>query len=240
MAEEIKIGSLAKALSAARDKCQPAPKDAENAYHKYSYASAEAVITAANDALVKSDLALIPMIDDVRTVAPGVTVLDRTWILCHSSGESLTLKLVAWPIIPDKGRPLDKALAGALTASLSYRLRDLLMIPRVDPGDDISGRDDTGHANGNGANGNGTNGTNGHAPKESPKEQPKPAAQPTPTLAEQHTRAMSGVNQAKDVGNLDAWVKWAQQFQFTNEQKNILEGAQASRRAALVQPANNL
>ena len=50
----------------------------------------------------------------------------------------------AFPIIEDKGRPLDKALAGALTTSLAYYLRDLLLIPKQDE-NQVDKRDDTRH-----------------------------------------------------------------------------------------------
>ena len=42
-----------------------------------------------------------------------------------------------WAIILEKGRPLDKAIAGADTASLSYMLRDLLILPRVEAGTEM-------------------------------------------------------------------------------------------------------
>jgi len=49
---------------------------------------------------------------------------------------------ICWPVVPDRGRPPDKALASALTTSLAYLLRDLLLMPRVDPADDLAGRED--------------------------------------------------------------------------------------------------
>ena len=52
--------------------------------------------------------------------------------LCHpASGESQTDK-ADFPAQLKKGTPLDKAVAAALTTSLAYWLRDLLLIPRVD------------------------------------------------------------------------------------------------------------
>jgi hypothetical protein len=63
-------------------------------------------------------------------------------MLLHTSGERMEIT-IAWPVVPDRGRPLDKAVASAATTSLSYLLRDLLLMPRVDEADDIAGRDDT-------------------------------------------------------------------------------------------------
>src|SRR3990167_1739461 len=213
------VGNLTKALSEARDRCKPAPNDAQNAYHKYRYTSAEAVVTAANEAMQKSGLALIPLLEDVRPVeATGTgddgktfviakTVLDRTWILSHESGESLTLRLVGWPVIPEKGRPLDKALAGALTGSLAYRLRDLLQIPRISAEDDISGRDDTDTENHHGVSTNGKpqGHSNGSTPKTdaAKKEAPKPVQ---PSLEERHKQASKGLADATTLDNLDKWA----------------------------------
>lgn len=44
--------------------------------------------------------------------------------------------------MPEKGRPLDKAFATALTTALKYWLRDLLLLPRVVADDDMDTRDD--------------------------------------------------------------------------------------------------
>jgi hypothetical protein len=67
--------------------------------------------------------------------------LVRQFLLLHTSGEERVLS-TSWPVVPDKGRPLDKATASAATTSLAYLLRDLLLAPRVDPSDDLAGRED--------------------------------------------------------------------------------------------------
>jgi hypothetical protein len=54
------------------------------------------------------------------------------YMLVHSSGDSWMLEPVTVPAIPDKGRPLDKAVAGALTYSAGYTSLGLLQIERVD------------------------------------------------------------------------------------------------------------
>jgi hypothetical protein len=71
----------------------------------------------------------------------GQLLLVRQFSLLHTSGEERQLS-TAWPIVPDKGRPADKAAASAATTSLAYLLRDLLLAPRVDPADDLAGRED--------------------------------------------------------------------------------------------------
>lgn len=131
---------LAKALAAARDRCKAAAKDARNDFHKYDYASADNVIAVATEALEGSGLALIPAREEL--VAVGSTyALNRLLFLAHASGEFVPLETLGWPVVPDKGRPLDKAFAVALTSSLAYKLRDLLQIPRGTE-DDMSARDD--------------------------------------------------------------------------------------------------
>src|SRR5258707_6928030 len=44
------------------------------------------------------------------------------------------------PIVEDKSRPMDKAVATALTYNLGYTLRGLLLLPRVE--DEVDQRDD--------------------------------------------------------------------------------------------------
>jgi hypothetical protein len=48
---------------------------------------------------------------------------------------------IAWVCVPEKGRPIDKSLAGCLTSSLNYWLRDLLLVPREDE-NEMDRRDD--------------------------------------------------------------------------------------------------
>lgn len=144
-ATPLKVGAIAKALATAQQKCKPVEKDARNTFHKYSYASAEAILAAAQQALAASDLAVVCSSPRLTTIGSGSTTchaLVRNVTLIHSSGEYLPLDPLEWPVIPDKGRPLDKAFASAITSSLAYLLRDLLLMPRVDPEDEIAGRDD--------------------------------------------------------------------------------------------------
>lgn len=140
-------GKLAEALSLARARCKAAAKDRENTFHKYTYASAEAILNEAKDALDGSGLALVPLTQELRIQGSGNATfyeLRRCLALVHASGESLPVR-IDWPVVPDRGRPLDKAMAAAITTSLAYYLRDLLMMPRVDPDDDIAARDDRDH-----------------------------------------------------------------------------------------------
>jgi hypothetical protein len=141
---ESQPSKLAEAVAAARDKCEPAPKSSENAYHKYRYASAEAIIGEATEAMKDTGLSLVPLSKRLRAVAVGTISyyeLEQRFLLIHPSGESVPLEIV-WPVVPDRGRPLDKAIATAATSSLAYLLRDLLLMPRVDPESEMDARAD--------------------------------------------------------------------------------------------------
>lgn len=135
--------SLASALVQATQHAQSVSKDGKNAFHGYRYASAEAIIAEAREALTAAGLTLAALGWSVTPPAgdfPGhLTVSYR---LFHVSGETLDLEPCSTAIIPEKGRPYDKAEATALTYSLGYVLRGLLLLPRVDEEPDK--RDDRG------------------------------------------------------------------------------------------------
>ena len=139
---------LPAALVKAQREVQVALKASKNDFHKYRYASAEEVLTVARDALNDNGLSLSPLSENIVPMPAGVTdgaapcLLHARYILEHEGGESRVIETHV-PIVPEKGRPLDKALFGARTESLGYVLRDLLLIPRVDA-PDVSGRADRG------------------------------------------------------------------------------------------------
>src|SRR5690606_9318101 len=110
---QITCGNLAEALAKAQQKCRAVEKDEENTYHKYGYASAEAIIIESKQALADCGLALVPVeqtLDGYQKEGEGRFELVRKFLLMHSSGESLPI-VSHWPVIPDRGRPLDKATA---------------------------------------------------------------------------------------------------------------------------------
>ena len=138
---------LSGALAAARDRCKAAAKSSENLHHNYKYASADEVIATASDALEGSGLALLPLCESMAVVGSGnfaFYALTRLLILSHASGEFVPLRVENFPVIPDRGKPLDKAYAIALTTSLAYKLRDLLQMPRGTDDDDVAAQDDRG------------------------------------------------------------------------------------------------
>ena len=125
-------------------------KDAKNDFHKYKYVSAESMMAECRAVLHDAGLVLTcegsgglsslvhsvvwqPFKDsDPQMVESNTVIVNRCFRLCHpESGESRVYTF-AFPAVPEKGRPIDKAVAGALTSSLSYFLRDLLQVPRGD------------------------------------------------------------------------------------------------------------
>jgi hypothetical protein len=112
---------------------QFAAKDARNEFHKYNYASAESMISACRAAL--SSAGIVARRRSWRISEDGLFVLSTFEVALGATGDTLTDADVPWAIIAEKGRPLDKALAGALTTSLSYWLRDLLLLPREEEAD---------------------------------------------------------------------------------------------------------
>lgn len=135
MAEnETVMGELHSAVAAAINDAHAVAKSSTNSFHKYQYASAEAIIAESREHIARHGLCLIPTF---AKHADGYYVMR--WRLCHSSGASIEID-TSIACEAGKGRPLDKAQAGARTTMLSYVLRDLLLLPRVEH--EVDTRDD--------------------------------------------------------------------------------------------------
>jgi hypothetical protein len=119
--------SLFAALLEAQRAIGSVGKDSRNDFHKYRYVSAEAMISACRSAL--SDGGLTVRRRSWELSPDGLFVVSKFEIAYALTGESTT-DTVPWAIVVEKGKPADKALASALTTSLSYWLRDLLLLPR--------------------------------------------------------------------------------------------------------------
>ena len=130
--------NLSDAIVAAQLSIDRVAKSSSNSFHNYRYTSADTMIGATRSALAMAGLAVRRESWTISTDERYVeSVLSITF---GPTGES-RVDRIAWPIIAEKGRPADKALAGALTVSLSYWLRDLLLLPRDDDGE-MDRRDD--------------------------------------------------------------------------------------------------
>ena len=188
--------TLASALLAAQKALPSVGKDAKNSFHHYAYVSAEAMIGACRDALHGAGLT-------VRRAGwkfdgtPDGGIVNSTFVMTHGpTGESVSDE-IAWICVPEKGRPIDKAMAGALTSSLGYYLRDLLLVPREDESE-MDRRDDRTYeprkAAPAPARSNSTTvvqNRSGNAPtqQDAPQAVPAPKATPTPPKATEHATA---------------------------------------------------
>lgn len=128
--------ALCKALIEAQRHAQGVAKASKNTFHNYSYASAEAIIEEARDALTHAGV----VVSTLGWESQDGRIVVR-YLVAHESGEAFVGE-ASTPVLPEKGRPLDKAEATALTANLSYFLRGLLLLPRVDAAEEMNTRDD--------------------------------------------------------------------------------------------------
>ena len=115
------------------------PRRGATRFHKYRYTSAEAVIEEAKAALADSGLSLLPLAQMIADRGSGRLELETHMMLCHSERRVCAGNCVLANLPGGRASPLDKAAAIADTLSLSYYLRRLLLMPRVDPSDDLAG-----------------------------------------------------------------------------------------------------
>lgn len=127
------------ALLVAQSSVDSIAKDARNSFHNYAYVSADGMIGAARAALHVAGLVVRRSRWELST--DGCTVASTFETHYPPTGETWT-DSVSWPIVVEKGRPIDKAVAGALTTSFGYWLRDLLALPREDDAVSMDRRDD--------------------------------------------------------------------------------------------------
>jgi hypothetical protein len=188
--------TLASALLAAQKALPSVGKDAKNSFHHYAYVSAEAMIGACRDALHGAGLT-------VRRAGwkfdgtPEGGIVNSTFVLTHGpTGESVSDE-IAWICVPEKGRPIDKAMAGALTSSLGYYLRDLLLVPREDESE-MDRRDDRTYeprkaapapARSNSTTVSQNRTANAPTQQDAPQAAPAPKATPTPPKAKESATA---------------------------------------------------
>lgn len=146
--------ALYSALARAQKECRQAELDGKfeakgSKGGSYAFTSANERLAVAREAFAKNGLALVragrPTITSTvkaevinRETGEVVTrecpVLEQGMWLLHEGGARIETGF-AWPVVVETYRPLDKAVAGADTAGLSYLLRDLLMMAS-DPKDE--------------------------------------------------------------------------------------------------------
>ena len=134
-----KIGVMS-ALLEARKALGAVAKKSYNDFHKFSYVSADTMVAACREVLHEHGL----LVTRETQIDLERGDLSSAFLLSHpESGESIATAF-PWAFGAEKGKPIDKALAGALTSSLNYYLRDILLIPRQEE-NEMDRRDDRGY-----------------------------------------------------------------------------------------------
>lgn len=144
--------TLARALLQAQKAVQAIGKDGRNDRQGYDYTRAETIIGVCSTALNNAGLIVrrlsysvgdwveqaltTPRGPSVQLVAPVRMVFRIT----HAETGEHEDYAVDYPAVQQPGRPADKAVSGALTASLGYFLRDLLAVSRGHDAYDIDAR----------------------------------------------------------------------------------------------------
>lgn len=177
---------LAAALVKAQTEARAVEKTAYNQHHKFNYASADAMIAEGRIALATAGLSLVTLgwkfepgaIGD----APGRVVVR--YMLTHTSGQALSWESSTF-VVPGKGRPEDKAEFGAVTENLGYTLRGLLLLPRVEEGANVSGRDDR-----------------SYEPRQAPAAAPTPADPAVAALVAEYKRKIDDLPELEAFGAL--------------------------------------
>lgn len=148
--------NLFAALISAQERARAVTKDGKNTFHNYKYASAEAIIEEAKLCLNNSGLAVIclgwQMKGEVPDVAPvpgkgdkfctPPYIIQVHYAVVHTSGETMVMTTES-SVVPEAGRPRDKAESAALTMGLGYFLRGLLLLAREDAENSVDQRNDT-------------------------------------------------------------------------------------------------
>ncbi len=150
------LAPLYASLIKAQLEVQPAEHDSHNKQQNYHYTSAESVLDAGRLCLARNGLCAFELEVDPRETGSqeqttnagrGYTMecgdLRIVYRLAHESGIHLDFgRKVPW--MTGLGRPREKAQAGAMTYSLGYFLRGLLLIPRPDTAEvAVDHRDDS-------------------------------------------------------------------------------------------------
>lgn len=172
---------ISAALVAAQASCQPIAKDSFNDHHRYRYASMGAVVEAARTAYATNGLAVDRIgwiVGPPRNFGPmpgkdgKATDQTRCGVICtyqiiHRSGQSRPAFQVEAPIVPGKGRDVDKAIAAALSLCHKYAVAGGLNMSWSD--EDAEARND--HNSGR---------NRGRQPEPPPETQRKLERQPKP------------------------------------------------------------
>ena len=130
--------SYAAALGDAQKAVTALTKGDRNDFSGYDYVSADHLIETCKVALIANGLVLSRVEANITDI-----MLRNVFVLLHIGGHSQVFE-GCFPIVEKNGTPKDKAAAIALTSSLGYFLRDLLLVPRFGK-EEMDKRDDSAH-----------------------------------------------------------------------------------------------
>ena len=123
--------SIGMALYSAQCAITAVAKNSRNEFSKYNYVSADAMVSACRDALHANGLMVARTKFELELERGMLT--NHFTLSMPSTGES-RVDITPWLFVEKGGQPIDKALAGALSSSLNYYLRDLLLVVREEEG----------------------------------------------------------------------------------------------------------
>lgn len=110
---------------------------------KPNYARMDELIRVGREAFNKNGLALFSKNDEPKTIGDKLFVRFE-YVVIHENGG--TVEFVRhWPVVEDRGKPMDKAYATACTNFLGYAYRDILGLERVEAGTEMDDSDDSKH-----------------------------------------------------------------------------------------------
>lgn len=143
-------GSVELALVAAQEAMKAVGKDGRNNHGRYDYSTAEGMIRATRLALNDNGLAFTRKTSSIKMMA-GFTdpLLCSTFELVHGLSKGIMDYSQEYPIskTSSSGKGTwDKTTSAALTTSMSYMLRDLLLVVRSDD-PEVDDREDNDQAN---------------------------------------------------------------------------------------------
>jgi len=123
------VGLVAKLIEARR-RIKGVGKDSHNQHGNYAYTSAEHMLEHTREVFNDLDLLIIRMSSELN-MADGITYLAQRFacIDCEN-GQQIETRFEL-PFVERRGSAADKAVLAASTTSLTYAIRDFLMLPRT-------------------------------------------------------------------------------------------------------------
>ena len=137
MSETQKKSQIMGALLEAQKSLWGVTRNARNEFSKYDYTSAENIIGCTRRHLQKAGLVVgrksiqCELVADESKDHTEIKVSSTFFLFHVASEEEITYEFQSIASV-SKGNTTDKAIAGSLTQSLAYWLRDLFLLPRVD------------------------------------------------------------------------------------------------------------